>query len=193
MGVRLIIGPPVEMRKDVDVMRLTIKHPPFAYYRRIVLGHYRSETVIYSPWRLLTTLWPINFLIDRSSIIPSFTPSVLSSIIPRVTTSHKTRNPVRVYIVVVIIVVVKPFIPVPLVVVLWLAIVPITIVSSTSVTVVIFPNIIGVLVTHFLIVIPSRIVDVSPIHITPIFIIISSIIVIPPIVRIFRMNAHVFR
>ena len=44
-----------------------------------------------------------------------------------------------------------------------------------------------------LIVVPSSIVYVSPIHVAPIFIIISSIIVIPPIVRIFRMNAHVFR
>ncbi|KAJ0864965.1 hypothetical protein HanRHA438_Chr12g0535521 [Helianthus annuus] len=193
MVVRLIVRPSVEMRKDIDVMRFTIKHPPFTYYWRIVFGHYRSETVIDSPWRLLTTLWPVDFLIDLSPITPSFIPSLLSSIISRVTTSHKTRNPVRVYIVVVIVVVVKPFIPVSSVVVLWLTVVPITLISSTSITIFLFPNVVGVLRPKLLIIIPSSIIYVSPIQVTPIFIIIGSIIIITPIVRIFRMNAHVFR
>ncbi|KAJ0868332.1 hypothetical protein HanRHA438_Chr12g0573421 [Helianthus annuus] len=190
--VRFIIRPPTEVGKYINVMGLTIEHSPFAHYWRVIIGNHRSKTVIHSPWRLLTTLWTVNFLINRPSIIPSITSPITSSVAtlvtPLITPSHKTRNPVRVSIVVV-----KPIVLFPLIVVSWLAVIFATVISPIPVPIVIIPHKIGVLVAKLVIFKPSCIVDVTLIHIPPIFVIINPIMVISPIVRIFRMNTHMFR
>ncbi|KAJ0920230.1 hypothetical protein HanRHA438_Chr05g0239051 [Helianthus annuus] len=105
------------------------------------------------------------------------------------TTPHETRNPVRVSI----IVVVKPIIPVPLVIVSWLAVIFITVIPSIPVTTIVLPNVIGILIAKLFIFVPSRPVVITPVDVSPIFIIVHSIIVVTPVVRIFSMHAYMFR